>query len=69
MRARVQSNTLFGGKLYARDSPSSCFVDVGNSMDFSLAILLNGDLCGTKSEVNDAPAGHPFAKRASIEVL
>lgn len=51
MIANVQSSTIFGGKLYTRERPTACFVDVGYSMDFSLPILLNGNECGTKAEV------------------
>ncbi|XP_074595259.1 uncharacterized protein LOC141850520 [Brevipalpus obovatus] len=50
MRAKVISNTLFQGKLYARERPSSCFVDVSNSMEFSIPIGLKGDDCGTVVE-------------------
>lgn len=52
MKAKVTSSTLFQGKLYARERPTSCFVDIANSMDFSLPIQLKGDECATEEEVN-----------------
>lgn len=51
MTAKVLSSTIFGGKLYTRDRPSSCYVDVGYAMDFEIPILLRGEECGTKNEV------------------
>ncbi|RWS31259.1 hypothetical protein B4U80_01867 [Leptotrombidium deliense] len=50
MNAVIHSNTLFQGKVYTRDRPQSCFVDVGNAMQFSLPIQLSGDECGTITE-------------------
>ncbi|RWS12322.1 uncharacterized protein B4U79_07607, partial [Dinothrombium tinctorium] len=50
MKARILSSTLFQGKVYARDRPNSCALDVGNSMQFELSILLAGDECATVSE-------------------
>lgn len=51
MRAKVISSTLFQGKIYARERPYSCFVDVSNKIDFSIAISLKGEDCGTLPEV------------------
>lgn len=51
MQVHIKSNLLFGGKVYARDRPKSCFVDVGHSMDFTLPIRLYGDDCATSREV------------------
>ena len=51
MQVHIRSNLLFRGKVYARDRPKSCFVDVGNSMDFTLPIPLHGNECATKREV------------------
>uniref|UniRef100_T1K7E7 ZP domain-containing protein n=1 Tax=Tetranychus urticae TaxID=32264 RepID=T1K7E7_TETUR len=50
MKAKVTSSTLFQGKLYARERPTSCFVDIANSMDFTLPIQLKGDDCATQEE-------------------
>lgn len=51
MRANVKTNKIFDGKIYTQDKPQSCVLDVGNSLDFSLPIFINGDDCGTKTEV------------------
>jgi len=56
MQVNIRSNLLFRGRVYARDRPKTCFVDVGNSMDFSLPISLldhdgGNDRCATRREV------------------
>ncbi|XP_064477427.1 uncharacterized protein LOC135391203 [Ornithodoros turicata] len=50
MRAQVRSNMVFKGKVYARGKPSTCSLDVSNSMDFTLPIHLTGPDCGTVSK-------------------
>ena len=51
MRINIRSNLLFNGRVYVRDRPKSCYVDVENSMDFGMAIRLHGDECATTREV------------------
>lgn len=50
MRARVKSNMVFKGRVYARGRPSTCSQDISNSMDFTLPIHLSGSDCGTISK-------------------
>ena len=52
MIAHVQSNTIFQGKLYTRERPATCGIDVSSSMQFSLPISLKGDQCATIAEVS-----------------
>lgn len=52
MRINVRSNLIFQGKIYTRERPSSCIVDVSNSMDFALPVQLMGDECATTREVS-----------------
>lgn len=44
MVARVKTNKLFNGKIYAKNSPLSCMNDIANSMDFELNMAFN-DAC------------------------
>lgn len=44
MVARVKTNKLFNGKIYAKNAPLSCLNDVSNSMDFELTMAFN-DAC------------------------
>lgn len=51
MMAKVKTNSLFKGKVYTKDKPLSCFVDVVNTVEFNFPISLTGNDCGTVSEV------------------
>lgn len=44
MVARVKTNKIFNGKIYAKNSPLSCMNDISNSMDFELSMAFN-DAC------------------------
>lgn len=44
MVARVRTNKVFNGKIYAKNSPLSCVNDITNSMDFELPMAFN-DAC------------------------
>ena len=50
MKVSVHSNMLFNGRVYVRDRPKSCFIDVQNAMDFAFPIQLQGKECGTTRE-------------------
>ncbi|KAM7307241.1 uncharacterized protein ISCGN_010877 [Ixodes scapularis] len=50
MKARVKSNMVFKGKVYARGRPTTCSQDISSSMDFTLPIQLSGSDCGTISK-------------------
>lgn len=44
MVARVKTNKVFNGKIYAKNAPLSCMNDITNSMDFELTMAFN-DAC------------------------
>lgn len=44
MVARVKTNKIFNGKIYAKNAPLSCVNDITNSMDFELSMAFN-DAC------------------------
>lgn len=44
MVARVRTNKLFNGKIYAKNSPITCMSDISNSMDFELPMAFS-DAC------------------------
>lgn len=48
MTAKVTSLALFQGRVYARDRPTTCSVDVHNATEFHLPIQLTGSECATK---------------------
>lgn len=41
MVARVRTNKLFNGKIYAKNAPLACVNDISNSMDFELNMAFN----------------------------
>ncbi|XP_050723631.1 uncharacterized protein LOC127002106 [Eriocheir sinensis] len=45
MLARISTSTLFDGKVYAKDRPNSCRVDVESSTDFSITLPYNDVRC------------------------
>lgn len=51
MVARVRTNKVFNGKIYAKNSPISCMSDISNSMDFELAMAFN-DACSISRSAN-----------------
>lgn len=53
MIARVQTNKLFSGKIYAKGKPNSCVVDPTDSLDFELPLGYHDLLC----EVRQKQAG------------
>lgn len=44
MVARVKTNKIFNGKIYAKNAPLSCMNDITNSMEFELTMAFN-DAC------------------------
>ncbi|KAI1289604.1 hypothetical protein HDE_09141 [Halotydeus destructor] len=48
MRVKVLTNVLFHGKIYTRDGPTSCFMDIINDVSFDLPVQLTGQECGTR---------------------
>lgn len=51
MVARVKTNKLFNGKIYAKNAPLSCVNDITNSMDFELTMAFN-DACSITRSAN-----------------
>lgn len=51
MKVHIRSNLLFQGKVYAKDRPKTCFVDIQDSMDFVFPIGLHGNDCATNRRV------------------
>lgn len=51
MVARVKTNKIFNGKIYAKNAPLSCMNDITNSMDFELSMAFN-DACSISRSAN-----------------
>lgn len=49
MVARVKTNKVFNGKIYAKNAPLSCMSDISNSMDFELSMAFNDACAITRS--------------------
>lgn len=62
MVARVKTNKIFNGKIYAKNSPLSCMNDITNSMDFELSMAFN-DACS----INRNSANGLFANEIVIQ--
>lgn len=52
MVARVKTNKIFNGKIYAKGAPLSCVNDITNSMDFELSMAFN-DACSINRNSNN----------------
>ncbi|QQP39825.1 Putative LOC100169340 [Caligus rogercresseyi] len=50
MIATVRTNKIFNGKIYAKDNPNSCVVDVQNGIEFSIKMDYNDIECNVKRE-------------------
>ncbi|XP_075219143.1 uncharacterized protein LOC142323427 [Lycorma delicatula] len=50
MIAKVNTNKLFGGKVYAKTRPNSCVADVKDSLEFELRLGYNDLNCDVKQE-------------------
>lgn len=48
MIATVRTNKLFNGKIYAKDNPNSCVVDVDNKIEFSIKMGYADIECNVK---------------------
>ena len=48
MIATVRTNKIFNGKIYAKENPNSCVVDVENSIEFSIKMAYNDLECDVK---------------------
>lgn len=53
MIARVKTNKLFNGKIYAKNAPLSCMNDITNSMDFELTMAFNDACSISRSAANN----------------
>ena len=40
MIATVRTNKIFNGKIYAKDNPNSCVVDVENAIEFDIKMVI-----------------------------
>ena len=50
MVATITTNKIFSGKIYAKDNPNSCVVDVENEIQFSISMTYNDIGCDVKRE-------------------
>uniref|UniRef100_A0A0K2TPD6 Putative LOC101887535 [Musca domestica] n=1 Tax=Lepeophtheirus salmonis TaxID=72036 RepID=A0A0K2TPD6_LEPSM len=50
MTATVITSTVFNGKVYAKGSPSTCVVDIKESMNFTITMAYNDLECGVVKE-------------------
>ena len=48
MIATVRTNKIFNGKVYAKDNPNSCVVDVDSGIEFSIKMGYNDIECNVK---------------------
>ena len=48
MIATVRTNKIFNGKIYAKDNPNSCVVDVENAIEFDIKMGYNDIECNVK---------------------
>lgn len=62
MVARVKTNKIFNGKIYAKNAPLSCLNDVTNSMDFELPMAFN-DQCA----INRSPSNGVFSNEIVLQ--
>lgn len=50
MVARIKTNKLFDGKIYAKGSPNSCVQDIKGSLDFELEMAFDDVECNVKHQ-------------------
>ena len=50
MVATITTNKIFSSKIYAKDNPNSCVVDVENEIQFSISMTYNDIGCDVKRE-------------------
>ena len=50
MVATITTNKIFTGKIYAKDNPNSCLVDVEGAIEFSISMAYNDLECDVKRE-------------------
>ncbi|XP_071515914.1 uncharacterized protein [Panulirus ornatus] len=50
MLARISTSTIFDGKVYAKNRPNSCVIDVTNTTDFEIMIPYNDINCDVVQE-------------------
>jgi len=50
MVATITTNKIFTGKIYAKDNPNSCVVDVDGDIEFSISMAYNDLECNVKRE-------------------
>lgn len=63
MIARIKTNRVFNGKIYAKSKPNSCVNDVTSSLDFSLTLPYNDVMCDVKNELG----GNIFSSQLVIQ--
>lgn len=51
MIASINTNRLFNGKVYAKNSPSSCVNDVNNALDFNLHLDYHNLNCDVRQDL------------------
>ena len=56
MIATVRTNKIFNGKIYAKDNPNSCVVDVENAIEFNIKMGYN-DIGESKFYFKISPLG------------
>ena len=56
MVATITTNKIFSGKIYAKDNPNSCVVDVENAIEFNIKMGYN-DIGESKFYFKISPLG------------
>ncbi|MPC39770.1 hypothetical protein E2C01_033319 [Portunus trituberculatus] len=64
MLAHISTSTIFDGKIYSRERPNSCRVDVNSSTEFSITLPYNDMKCGV---AQDPPS--TFTSNIVIQIL
>ena len=50
MIAHIATSKIFDGKIYSRERPNSCKVDVNSSTEFSITLPYNDVKCGVTQD-------------------
>ncbi|KAI1290296.1 hypothetical protein HDE_09059 [Halotydeus destructor] len=57
MVAKVKTNKIFNGKIYAQSKPNSCVQDIAGQLDFELTLPYNDLMCDVRHHDRDTFAG------------
>ena len=71
MVATITTNKIFTGKIYAKDNPNSCVVDVDGDIEFSISMAYNDLECNVKREalgVYTNQVTSQFSQQSHIEI-